>query len=247
MTVGGFGLTPPTVTVRDRSLAVPAGAPDPFTMPFTFFFGQGENTIRFSRVSEGLWYRIHDAREFVHVWTYPFVAMDPRSAVWQDHFTRKVAAVVQEFKLDAVHLDAHSIGGSMWDCLPLFERVLQALPGVAFSAEEGVGEVGFAVFGLSQGSRVGDVEMASHSAVCARLIQPYIRHYWHLVGARSCVPVGVVWNIDAPAPISDEDRRELRRDLARAEQLGVIRTLRVNARSSGLDPETRRALDAEGP
>lgn len=227
LTVGGFGAGRPQITVGNRTLALPVDAPDPYTVPFTFFF-DGESRIQFSAAPVGLWCRVHGARRFVHVWTYPFVAMDPKSAEWRDYFTAEVTEVVRDFGLDAVHLDAHSIGGSIWDCLPLFQQVMEALPGVAFSAEEGLGEVGLAVFGLTQSCRLGNDEMLPHSPVCARLTNPYIRHYWHLVGARSFVPVGPVWNIDPPAKVTDRDRRQLRRDLQRAQQLGVIPTLRID-------------------
>lgn len=244
LTVGGFGSARPSVTVGDRTLAVPPGVPDPYPLPFTFFFDKGENRIKFSTAPARLWYRVHRARQFVHVWTYPFVGMDPKSAKWRDYFTRKVTAVVRQFKLDAVHLDAHPIGGSTWDCLPLFHQVMAALPGVAFSAEEGLGEVGLAVFGLTQGCWLGEEEMPPRSPLCAKLTEPYIRHYWHLVAARSFVPVGPVWNIDPPANVTDQDRQQLTRELSRAERLGVIRTLRVGARRFGLDAGTRMTLKA---
>jgi len=246
VTVGGFGMAPLQVTVGERTLGIPAGASDPYTLPFTFFLS-GDSCIRFSPAPAGLWCRVHGARQFVHVWTYPFVAMDPKSAKWRDYFTAKVAEVVKEFRLDAVHLDAHPIGGSTWDCLPLFEQVGEALPGVALSAEEGLDEVGLAVFGLTQGGRVGKEGVTPRSPLCGRLTAPYLRYYWHLVGARSFVPVGAVWNIDPPTQLTDRDRSQLQRDLKQAEQMGVVRTLRINARAFGLDPDTRSVAQMQDP
>jgi hypothetical protein len=246
LTVGGFGSVRPNITVRDRTLAIPPDAPDPYTFPFTFFFDKGRNQITFSSAPRGLWYRLHESLQFIHVWTYPFVGMDPKSAKWRDYFTQKVVAVVKKFNIDAVHLDAHPIGGSTWDCLGLFEQVMEALPGVAFSAEEGLGEIGLKVFGLTQGCWVGEEEMLSRSPLCRKLTSPYIRHYWHLVGARTFVPVGVVWNIDPPLEVTAQSRKQLKRDLARGERLGVIKTLRINTRKFGLDDETRQAVAYAG-
>jgi hypothetical protein len=246
LTVGGFGSVRPNITVRDRTLAIPPDAPDPYTFPFTFFFDKGRNQITFSSAPRGLWYRLHESLQFIHVWTYPFVGMDPKSAKWRDYFTQKVVAVVKKFNIDAVHLDAHPIGGSTWDCLGLFEQVMEALPGVAFSAEEGLGEIGLKVFGLTQGCWVGEEEMLSRSPLCRKLTSPYIRHYWHLVGARSFVPVGVVWNLNPPSEVTAQSQKQLKRDLARGERLGVIKTLRVNTRKFGLDDETRQAVAYAG-
>ena len=44
------------------------------------------------------------------------------------------------------------------------------------------------VLDASEGCRVGEEEMAPRWPICARLTEPYIRHYWHLVGARSNAP-----------------------------------------------------------
>ena len=47
VTVGGFGMAPLQVTVGERTLGIPAGASDPYTLPFTFFLS-GDSCIRFS-------------------------------------------------------------------------------------------------------------------------------------------------------------------------------------------------------
>ena len=48
ITVRGLGKERVTVTVGNRTLRMPAGASDPYTFPFPFFFRKGENRIAFA-------------------------------------------------------------------------------------------------------------------------------------------------------------------------------------------------------
>jgi protein tyrosine phosphatase (PTP) superfamily phosphohydrolase (DUF442 family) len=249
--VGGLNTEPLSVTIGDRTLRMPADASDPYTFPFPFFFRKGENQITFSGSPPRAWYRVHEAVQFPSVWTRPMVAMRPDSLEWRAYFVEKVERVVNEFGVDAVHLDAVV---KTWEWVALYAEMQRRLPGVAVSNEKNVGEAGLRFISLTQGGGGGGLEELPRwrkaSSVSRRLTEPYLRAYWHLCAAKSFAPVGSVCNVGPPAVpsldvVAAEDKIDgLHRLLNSVAQLGVSRTLRLNYRQYGLDVETRREVNA---
>jgi len=173
---------------------------------------------------------------------------------------QEIVSLVQGSGIDAVHLDTHHVGVSLWDWRPALAELRARLPGLAFGSEV-QDEQGLQTFSVTQSSSlwpyIGHLFMPEPEAArvmtwqrrspVSRLVSDrYLRVYPHLGVPAGFVPTGSVIHHDPPALPARDKMEALQQVLAHADELGVIPTLRVNYRDYGLDPATRAFVGARG-
>ncbi len=267
LTIGGVPASV-RVTVNGRSQEAQRARlsqPEGYTFPFPFFFQPGNNAIQVDALDGAVadwstfWYRIHDAVQMDEVWTYPIAAMNINNPVWQQWLVREIVSLVRTTGVDAIHLDTHHVGVSLWDWREPLAAMREQLPGTVFGSEV-QDEQGFQTFALTQSSSLwpyigrlhqpdpeaGRITWQHRSPISRLITRRYARVYPHLVSSFSFVPVGSVVNHEPPSLPTGAKKRATEEVLAHADELGVIPTLRVNYRDYGLDPATRAFVQARG-
>jgi hypothetical protein len=195
---------------------------------------------------EGAWYELNDAVQFTGDWTGPIAGMRTDSPEWQAAYLEKLAPTVEEFGIDAVHVDATFLW--RWDDDGFFAAVKRRLPHTVFSAE-GVTAAGMRFFTLGQNGQVrGDdprgAWASKRSDLPWLLTRDHMRLYQHLCAPRGFVPVATSCNVrPVPPALPDGEPHRWATLLARSPQSHVLYNLRVNYRDYGLDAGTRRFLE----
>jgi hypothetical protein len=250
------------VTINGRTFTGPAGwflRHHAYTFPFTFVFLQGVNTVELACFGwprnaggaggpppdlRGAWFRIHQAYDHPGpTWTVPAVGMDPDAPLWRAAFMEHLIPTVQEFGVDAVHVDATALW--RWDEDGFFAALRRRLPPPTVFGTEVATTAGLAFFLLSQTRPPLEDEawQPEPSDLPWQITGQYQHFYQHLCAPRGFVPVGSVCNIDpVPSRLSTEEVEATRRRLAWSRRHHVLRNLRVNYRDYGLDPGTRDFL-----
>lgn len=253
------------VTVNGRSQVAPrerASSVEGCTFPFTFYLEPGRNAVRIDAMGvhvddwTTLWYRIHDARQFDMLWTYPIACPDIANPAWQDRFVQEVVGMVERSQADAVHIDAQTIGGNLWDWRRPLASMRSQLPGIALGSEM-QDEQGLQSIAISQAANLwphhGADSLAGSqlswrrlSPVSKRISDRYVRLYPHLCYPMGFVPTESVCWPGPPSLAVGERLRQFQEVLRNADELGIIPTLRVNYRDYGLDPAARAFVTARG-
>jgi hypothetical protein len=251
------------VTVNGRALATPAGwflTHDAYTFPFTFLFDAGPNRMELECFGwpgnaggvagpppalVGTWYRIAQAYDHPVTWTVPAVGMDTDSPAWHAAFLDQLAPTVEEFGIDAVHIDAAMLW--RWDEQGFFAAVQRGLPPRTVFGTEVASTPGLGFFAFSQARPppppAVDGWRSARSDLPWQITGQYQRLYPHLCTSRGFVPVGSVCNVNPVAPShSLEEVEQTRRQLAWCREQRVLPALRMNYRDYGLDSGTRRWL-----
>lgn len=267
MTIGGVpaGVR---VTINGRSQETHdprLTQPEGYTFPFPFFFQPGNNTVQVDALDAEVadwstfWYHIHDALQMDEVWTYPIAGMNINNPMWQQWLVQEIVNLVRATGVDAIHLDTHHVGVSLWDWREPLAAMREQLPGTVFGSEV-QDEQGLQTFALTQMTSEWPYLVRMHqpdpealrltwqhrSPVSRLITQRYARNYMHLVSAAAFVPVGSVANHEPPSLDRKPRLQAIEELLAHADELGVIPTLRVNYRDYGLDPATRAFVQARG-
>ena len=240
---------------RDAHLTGPAG----YTFPFPFFLEKGRNTITVEVLGgqvddwSTLWYHIHDAKVMEEVWTHPIAGMSINRPRWQSWFVQSIIDLVKATGVDALHLDTHHVGVSLWDWREPLAAIRSELPGTVFGSEV-QDEQGLQTFAITQSSSLwpymdgpftpgpgpgGPTAWQRRSPVSKQISRRYIRNYAHLISAFGFVPTGTVVNLDPPTLAKGRMKQALEAVLENADELGVVPTMRVNYRDYGLDPAAR--------
>lgn len=239
--------------------------PDGYTFPFPFFFQPGNNTVQVDVLDTEVtnwspfWFHIHDALQMDEAWTYPIAGMNINNPTWQKWLVQEIVNLVRTTGVDAVHLDTHHVGVSLWDWREPLAAMREQLPGTVFGSEV-QDEQGLQTFAVTQSAslwpyigrahqpeaEVSRITWQRRSPVSRLITQRYMRNYPHLVTTVSFVPVGNVANHEPPSLATGNKKLVLEELLAHADELGVIPALRVNYRDYGLDPATRTYVQARG-
>ena len=240
--------------------------PQGHVLPFPFFLEKGRNTVTVATLGDQvddwsrLWYRIRDAKVMEEVWTHPIAGMNINRPKWQRFFVQSIIDLVKTTGVDALHLDTHHVGVSLWDWREPLAALRAALPSTVFGSEV-QDEQGLQTFAITQSSNLwpymdgaftpgpgpgGPDAWRRRSPVSRLISNRYIRNYVHLVSAHGFVPTGTVVNLDPPSFPEEQTRTALEAVLENADELGVIPTLRVNYRDYGLDPAARAFVAARG-
>jgi hypothetical protein len=251
------------VTVNHRSLWSPAGAfrsGDSYRFPLRLLFRHGVNQVGLQFYGaprnvgggggsapdlSGVWYSFDDAAQFGGVWTAPIVGMKTDEPAWHQAFAEKLAPAVEEFGIDAVHVDASLIW--RWDEAGFFPALQRRLPKTVFGSESCT-SAGMRFFTFSQNGLVSTNdrrgEWASKPSDVSWLVtREYMRVYQHLCSPRGFVPVGTSCNISrVPDSLPEGEAERLRATLLRSRELHLLYNLRVNYRDYGLDDGTRAFL-----
>jgi hypothetical protein len=233
---------------------------DRYRFPFPFLFRQGVNVVQVECFGcpanaggeegtlpdlHGGWYAVADAVQFTGAWTAPIVGMDVDSPQWHDAYLAQLAPTVEEFGIDAVHVDASLLW--RWDEAGFFAAVRRRLPRIVFSTEV-VTAAGMRFFTLGQGGQIAGEEpqaawASKPSDLPWRLTGKYMRLYQHLCAPRGFVPAGSSCNIRPVArALPEGEAGRLWAQLERGRERHVLYNLRVNYRDYGLDDGTRRFL-----
>jgi hypothetical protein len=242
-----------------------------FPFPLALTKGKNEVTLTVEGVDgvdlSDAWFRVRHAfttASKYDSWTFPILWANTENDEFARIFVENVSAVVREFGIDAVHIDA----GSFEHSRKLFEGVHRRVPEVAMGAEwyTTLEAIDFLVF--CQNARqtmlrywpCDDCEQASlpakglqeyrepwlekTSPVC-RFVRDYCLFYPHLCAANAFVPTGKVCNIwpKRQIPYDIEEQWRVLRD---AKRLDHIPGIRVNYREYGLDDGTREAVKEIG-
>lgn len=207
-------------------------------------------------------YRIRDTFTFTLGCTYPILRADTTNPEWIRIFLDRIAAVVAEYGVDALHVDATHYGR---DAI-LLEELRRRVPGCALSGEELETMGDLKIFAFCQNARLSllsDLPLSRHrqwrtytpadapateelrwldqvSPVWEHL-KRHIRLYPHLVDAHGFVPTAMVTNWRPPFRVPSSSRL-MHRTLRDSARLGYIPGLRLNYREHGLDDETRAAI-----
>ncbi len=244
------------ITVGERRLESPPQwfmKNDSYTFPFPFFFKAGTNQVHLKFTEAELtkdmniWYQIVDCFHFAPIWTYPFVGTELSNPEWASYFTGRVSSLVQQFDIDAVHLDAHILGGTSWEGTELFNQLRKQIPKTVFSCEV-FDEPAMSFFSLIQnGEILTNKELNEwrnqYTPIFSNLILDYVKLYPHLCVPEGLVPVAKVCNIEKPpTEVSEEQRKRIREVVMNAGKYGVIPNLRLNYKDYGLDQETKQVI-----
>jgi hypothetical protein len=198
-------------------------------------------------------------------WTWPILMANTSDPEYIRLFVENVSAVVNEYQIDAVHVDATWFDTPQYapPSRELLLKLREALGGVPICGEavlefEEMGTFCFVQSAAQSllGERRGPAEQGSltttegvqelyhwlnvESEVC-RFARDYGYHYPHLCAANAFVPVGKVCNTFPPRRMP-RTSSELWKVLQDARRLDYVPGLRVNYREHGLDEETRRAI-----
>ncbi|MCC7353126.1 MAG: hypothetical protein IT330_05150 [Anaerolineae bacterium] len=280
VTVGGAGVGNGRIrlTLDRRSINSPPGwfaGHTEYNYPFPLLLQAGKNRIQVEVTGDGepdwenAWYRIRYT--FIPAspyssWTWPILIADTSHPEYIKIFTENVSAVVREFGIDSVHVDAtwfyHPDFRQARDLLLALRNTLPGIPicGEAVLAFE---EMGFWTFAqactqalVNSGVKRAPVEQGSvpveagledlfawlnkESPVCA-FAREYNYHYPHLCAANAFVPLGKVCNMFPPRQIP-RDKDELWQILRDFRRLDYVPGIRLNYRRYGLDKETQKAI-----
>jgi len=222
-----------------------AGGSCRFRFPLRFQAGVNEARLAFAGGRPDLShaaFRISDAicAEPGSTWTHPIVRMDVTNPRWISILRDRIAGVVTEFGIDAVHLDAGNIVTRAW--VPIHEALREALPDTLFGCEF-LAELGHGLFHITQGGSVPPPGPHRLTDLSWRLNGPYARVYFHLCKAQAFVPAGSVCNHDPVAAQLSQAQRELaERQWKEARNWNILPNIRLNYRDHGLDPRTRAAF-----
>lgn len=252
------------VTVNGRSLATPAGwflERDVYEFPLTLLFYAGPNRVEIEcfgwpgnaggaagppAALEDAWYHLDQAYNHPVTWTVPAVGQTTDSPAWQTAYLRELAPTVQEFGIDAVHIDAAILW--RWDEAGFFPAVKRGLPPGTMFGTEVASTPGMTFFFISQTRLQPPTTSAAgwqppRTDLSWQITGQYQHFYQHLCAPRGFVPVGSVCNIDpVVAALSADEVEATRRTLAWSKQQHILYNLRVNYRDHGLDPGTRKWL-----
>jgi hypothetical protein len=198
-------------------------------------------------------------------WTFPILMGDTTKPAFQDRFVANLKSVIDEFKIDALHIDA----GFFYIPQPgkeLFYKMRNAAPQVAIGAENYLTFEEMNFYHFSQIARLhlknyrGTLRLAADcssyaaqegldelyawlnkpSPVC-RFAKDYIIVYPHLCAADAFVPIGKVCNLEPPRQMPPT-KQEQWKMLAEAKRLDFTPAIRVNYRKYGLDADSRKAI-----
>jgi hypothetical protein len=257
-----------------RSITTPEGwfrSHDEFAFAFPLLLMPGPNTLKVQYQGEGTpdwgkaWYRIRFCfvpRSPYSSWTWPILRADTSNSEYIRIYVESVKRAVQDFGIDAVHVDATTFTYPR-DNRKLLRALHEALPGVPINSEgyHTFEELGFWTFTQNAcqsllGGKAGPREQGSlavsegleemhawldkPSPVC-RFSRDYTRMYPHLCAANGFVPIGKVCNTFPKRQIPRR-KEELWKVLRNANRLGYVPGLRVNYRDYGLDKDTVKAI-----
>lgn len=265
-----------------RSVLTPPGwfaEHDRFHFPFPLLLADGRNEIEVNLVtgqSDAL--KPAEAPEAMHVawrirysfipespydpWTWPILRADTSNPAYQKRFVDELAGVVKEFGIDAVHVDATTLGWPPGVDV-MFDNLASALPGIPINTElysefRGLGYWTFSQnatqsliakrkrpeeqqsLPVTDGLREQFAWLDQPSPICD-FARAYIRTYPHLCAINAFVPVAKICNT-FPARKLPFESAEQWRVIRDAKRLGYIPSLRVNFREHGLDAETIAAI-----
>ena len=282
ITLGGIdpGRGRVRLTVGRRSVLSPPGwfsEHSTYDYPFPLLLQAGKNEIHVEVVGEAdpkwedAWYCIRYCfapPSPYSSWTWPILMADMSHPDYVDIFTENVSAVVREFGIDAVHVDATFFGQSddQSSSKSLLYRLRESLPGIPICGEAVLSFEAMGYWTFSQAATQSLIDYANagrppreqgslpsregvdelygwlnnESPVCS-FAKDYFYSYPHLCAANAFVPVGKVCNIFPPRriPRTSEAQWRVLRD---AERMEYVPGLRVNYRNYGLDLETREAI-----
>ena len=276
----GVGKGRVRLTVDRRSISSPPGwfaDHASYDYPFPLLLQPGENEIQVEVTGEeepdwsDSWYHIRYCfipQSPYGSWTWPILMADMTHPDYVDIFSKNVSAVVREFGIDAVHVDATFLG--QLDVRPPSESLLyglrESLPEIPICSEHVQSFEAMGYWTFSQGatqslidythagrppreqgslpSRDGVDELYGwlnkESPVCG-FAKEYFYSYPHLCAANAFVPVGKVCNIFPPRRIPRTSEAQWR-VLRNASRMDYVPGLRVNYREYGLDPDTKKAI-----
>jgi hypothetical protein len=278
--IGGIGTNTARLklTVGRRSVTTPPGwfeAHDTFDYPFPLLLQAGENQLQVEAIGGHVpdwmasWYQIRYTflpSSPYSSWTWPILVADTTNPEYIGIFTENVAAVVHDYALDAVHVDAtwfyHPDFRQAKDLLLALQAALPDVP-ICGEAVLSFDEMGYWTFSQAATQNlIGDAykrapaeqgSLALHdsleelfgwldkeSPICS-FAKEYFYSYPHLCAANAFVPVGKVCNIFPPRQMP-RTQEELWRALREAPRMDYVPGLRVNFRQFGLDDETRKAI-----
>jgi len=242
-----------------------------YALPFPLALKAGPNEIQVAVTGGDLdwsesWYEVRDAfvpRSPYTSWSWPILMGDVGNPEYVELFVDSVRKVVEEFGIDAVHVDATHFRSAEG----LLTALREKLPGVAIAGEDYLTLEGMDYWTFCQGATQSLTthpgagartrEQASlplsrgldelfawldrPSPVC-RFVKDYVHMYPHLCAANAFVPVGKVCNT-FPVRQMPRSKEELWKVLRDAKRLDYIPGIRVNYRQYGLDDETRKAIE----
>ena len=273
LTVGTSYRGPGTIrlTTNHRSYHTPAlwfTENRAYAFPFPYLLECGENqfTVELEDDEAGelhdCWYQIRDAFTFVLGCTYPILRADTTNAEWIQILLHKIVSVVNDYSIDAVHIDATHYHRDA----AILEAFRRDMPHCAISGEELDSMGDMKMYAFCQNARLellADVgrqrERESRTYVvdqhhveqtCGWLdkmspvwghLAQYIRLYPHLCNADGFVPSAKVCNIRPPT-LLPRDAARLHAVLKDSKRLGYIPGLRLNYREYGIDEEAKRAI-----
>lgn len=281
LTVGGVrGSGRVRLTLGHRSIVSPPAWFDDhesYEFPFPLLLEAGENRIAVA-VDDGAeldwsqaWYEVRYT--FVPAdpytsWTWPILVADVENQDYIHLFASNLKSVVEEFGIDAVHVDAtfhDNTEGTVRHPGALMRALREALGGVPVCGESitGFEDLGFWIF--TQAATQSLVRSGQHrtpadqaslpmteglselygwldrtSPVC-EFAKEYTLSYPHLCAANAFVPVGKVCNTFPPrrTPATDAEQWAVLRE---ARRLDHLPGLRFNYRDYGLDEQGRLAV-----
>jgi hypothetical protein len=279
MSLGGLAGSHPEirVTMKGRSQSVPAGwfsDHEIYEFPVPFLLESGKNRVDIEAVGTAgidwsrCWYRLTNC--FVPTTPYrsstcPILKADTADPGWIELFVEAVASVIEDFAIDAVHVDATVFddpSGAKEMLLALRKR----LPKTAIGGEWCTSLEDVAFWDFCQGATQSLTAQSEKlrepggqgslpvrgglderffwlnkvSPVC-EFVQNYLYILPHLCAANGFVPIGKVCDV-YPKRLLYTDREELRRILKDSGRLGYMPALRVNYREYGLDEHAARFI-----
>ncbi len=185
-------------------------------------------------------FRIGDAVHSERTWTHPFVRMDITHPRWIGMVRDEVVDLVRSYHVDAVHCDAGNIATRRE--APIYQALRDALPGTLFGCEY-LCELGCSVFHIMQNGSIPEEGPHRVTDLGWRLVEPYLKLYYHLCRSPAFVPVGTVCNHrPVPSALTQEEQGQAERLWREGPEWHILPNLRLNYRDYGLDPRTRSAL-----
>jgi hypothetical protein len=279
LSMGGLnaGSAAVRVNINGRNQLIPQGWFDDgeeYRFPFPFLLRPNKNRITLEVVGKeeidwmGCWYQVRSCfapKNPFQSSTHPILIADTGNPDWIGLFVDEVAKAVENYGIDAVHVDATVAvrpPGAKKLLLALKERLPKTPIGGEWCAT--LEDIGYWTFSMGatqsliakseklkepggQGSlpvRRGLEELYrwldKPSPICG-FVRKYLHVYPHLCAANGFVPLGKVCNI-YPKRLLYTVKEELWDILLDARRLDYIPALRVNYRDYGLDEYTVRAV-----